>query len=331
MPKQIILNSLARKKTPRKGVANPVSSVTIKQMKLMKSFFPEAHISAKKMFELSRASYEILGYDAIMPVFSVVIESYAIGCKVDWGKIDKMPVVIDSIWNGYKDIKIKEGFLENHAIIAVLDCLSLLKNKYPDVAIIGKVFGPWTLSYHLFGIENFLIKTITNSKEVKDILAKLTEITVKFADAQIKAGADIITLADHCTKDLCSPSSYKNFLFPIHSNLAKEIKAPTILHICGDTIDRLDYICTTGLTAFHFESKVDACEATRVNNNRIILIGNINDPSTLLFGRPEDVRKEVEYAIRCGVDIIGPECAVPLLTPIANLKEITKVVRRYKA
>ena len=60
------------------------------------------------------------------------------------------------------------------------------------------------------------------------------------------------------------------------------------------------------------------------------MIGNINNPSTLLFKKPQDVRKEVQYAIKCGLDIIGPECAVPLTTPLENLKEIASATKEYK-
>ena len=165
--------------------------------------------------------------------------------------------------------------------------------------------------------------------EVKDILRKLKSITIKFARAQIDAGADIITIADHATRDLCSPESYRDFLIPIHSLLAEEIDAPIILHICGDTSDRIDYIARTGMEAFHFESKVDACHAVKVALDRIILVGNINNPTTLLFGKKEDVKKEVEYAIDCGVKIIGPECAVPLNTPLENLKEIERATKNH--
>ncbi|MDD5658391.1 MAG: MtaA/CmuA family methyltransferase [Actinomycetota bacterium] len=329
-PKEIILNILNKKKVPRCGVANPVSSITVEQMKIMNSFFPEAHYDAGKMYELSRANYEILGFDAIMPVFSVVIESHALGCTIDWGRPDMMPQILGKLWKNYDDIKINKDFLSNNAAKAVLECISLLKNNYPDVAIIGKVFGPWTLGYDLFGVEDFLIKTITNPNEVKSILNKLSKVTVRFANAQIEAGADVITVADHATKDLCSPLAYRDFLIPIHSMLVKKIKAPIILHICGDIVDRIEYICQTNVSSFHFESKVDACQAVKISNGRIKLIGNINNSSTLLFKTPKDVKKEVEYAIKCGVDIIGPECAVPLTTPLENLKEITYVTKNHK-
>jgi [methyl-Co(III) methanol-specific corrinoid protein]:coenzyme M methyltransferase len=328
-PKDLITAVLKNQKTERKAVFNPVSSATVVQMEIMDSFFPEAHFDAKKMFELSRASYEVLGYDAIMPVFSVVIEAFANGCEVDWGCPEMMPQIKGKLWKSYKDIEIKKNFLDNYAARAVLDCIGMLKSKYPDVAIIGKVFGPWTLSYDFFGVEDFLIKTIINPNEVEDMLSKLSEITLIFAQAQIDAGADFITVADHATKDLCSPMAYRDFLIPIHSMLSKEIKVPVILHICGDTLDRIDYICQTGVSFFHFESKVEAEKAVEICGGRTKLIGNINNSLTLLFKRPSDVRAQVFDAIESGVDIIGPECAVPLVTPLENLIEIAVATKDY--
>lgn len=326
---QLILDCLSQKDTFRKGVLNPVSSTTTDQMDIMGSYFPEAHTDAKKMYELSRANYELLDYDGIMPVFSVVIDAYGLGCKVDWGKIDMMPRVQGKLWKGYKDISIDKNFLDNHAIRAVLRCISMLKDSYPDLAITGKVFGPWTLSYELFGVEDFLIRTIDDPQEAEDILNKLMEVPLEFARAQIEAGADIITIADHATRDLCSPQDYKNFLIPIHKRLAKEIEVPVILHICGDTSDRIRYIAETGVAAFHFESKVDACQAVKLADGRIALAGNINNPEVLLFGSPDEVADKTRYAIDCGVNIIGPECAVPLNAPYENLKKIARVVKGY--
>ncbi len=327
--KEIILNKLSRKASDRHGIANPVSCTTITQMDIMNAYFPEAHYDAKKMYELSRAAYEVLGYDAIMPYFSVVLEAFAMGAKVNWGAPDMMPQIIGKMYKEYADIKINKKFMDNRAVIALLNCISMLKKNYPDVAVIGKVFGPWTLGYDFFGVEDFLIKTITDREEVISILNKLSEITLLFAQAQIDAGADVITVADHATRDLCSPDAYRDYLIPIHVMLAEEIKVPIILHICGDTLDRIEHICQTHVASFHFESKVDACEAAKINNKRIALIGNINNPTTLLFKRPKDVRKEVFRAIECGVDIIGPECAVPLSTPLENLIEIAVAVKSY--
>jgi len=175
-PIDIILLNLLNKqlsaggstKPPRPGIGNFVSSTTISQMDKMNSFFPDAHYDAKKMYELSRADYEILGYDMIMPVFSVVVESYAMGCSVDWGKPSMMPQIKSAIWKNYSGIDyknedIKNILLKNNAVKAVLECLYMLKKKYPNIAVCGKVFGPWTLSYHFFGVQEFLIHLFCKS------------------------------------------------------------------------------------------------------------------------------------------------------------------------
>ena len=39
---------------------------------------------------------------------------------------------------------------------------------------------------------------------------------------------------------------------------------------------------------------------------------------------------KVVYTIDCGVDMIGPECAVPLTTPLENLKEISRFAKSFK-
>jgi uroporphyrinogen-III decarboxylase len=58
-----------------------------------------------------------------------------------------------------------------------------------------------------------------------------------------------------------------------------------------------------------------------------VLIGNVNNPRTLLQGTPEDVYRQARYAIESGVEIIGPECAIPLSTPLENLKAIVAAVQ----
>jgi [methyl-Co(III) methanol-specific corrinoid protein]:coenzyme M methyltransferase len=59
------------------------------------------------------------------------------------------------------------------------------------------------------------------------------------------------------------------------------------------------------------------------------LVGNINNPETLFSKGPEEVRKEVEANLAAGVHLVGPECAIPLQTPIENLVEISRTVRDW--
>ena len=78
------------------------------------------------------------------------------------------------------------------------------------------------------------------------------------------------------------------------------------------------------MDAYHFEWQVDARMAVEKVGQSISLIGNVNNPDTLFNGTPDDVGRQVRYAVDAGVNIIGPECAIPLATPLENLKAIAE-------
>ena len=82
-----------------------------------------------------------------------------------------------------------------------------------------------------------------------------------------------------------------------------------------------------GFDAYHFEWQVDSKKAVEVINRDISLVGNIANRGVLLGGTPEDVYKQACYSIEAGVDVLAPECAVPLQTPLTNLRAIVEAAR----
>jgi [methyl-Co(III) methanol-specific corrinoid protein]:coenzyme M methyltransferase len=267
-----------------------------------------------------------------MPVFSVVQESSVLGCKIEWGAKDTWPTVwmSEPLCLGPEDLRIPRHLLTHNDTRCVLEAIKILKRQFGgEVAVIGKAMGPWTLAYHCFGLEPFLIMTVDDPGKAKRCLDRLKEVTVQFGLAQIEADADALTVPDHATGDLVSAQYYKEFLLEIHRELAARLHVPLILHICGRTVDRMDCVAQTGMAAFHFDSKNDPRESVRMMRNRIALVGNINNPVTLLSKGPAEVRQEVYQALEAGVQLVGPECAIPLTTPVENLKVIPKAVQHW--
>lgn len=328
-PKEIFLAKLRRQSASRAATGSATSIVTTDLMEKAKVFFPDAHLDPKKMAALALAGHTVLGFDNVMPLFSVWHESAALGCSMDWGQKSRMPdgrPICASISDSFD---IPTDLLLRPSCAVPLAALRILKKEIGhDVAIVGKVFGPWTLGYHVFGVEEFLISTMQEPDEVKRVMRRLIEVTVAFANAQIDSGVDAITLGDHCMRDLCSPETYRDFLLDIHRELHERISCPLILHICGDTADRLEYIRKTGLECFHFDSKVPTAEARRLAGKTLALMGGTNNISVIRNGNPEAVCQDVREKAQAGVDIIGPECAVPLDAPSANLKILTEEVKR---
>jgi MtaA/CmuA family methyltransferase len=327
-PKRRFLSGILGGRVDRKPLASVTSVANIAQMEITDAWFPEVHLDGVKMAQLAAGAFEILGFDAIMPYFSIQAEAAALGCDVNWGDRVNMPFEQKHPWQESEEVRIPSDFLESPSIKTVLDAIKILRSKYGDhVAIVGKVLGPWTLAYHTHGTQDFLIETKLDPAKVRRFLDRLKEITVLFGIAQIRAGADVLCLADHATGDLVSGKTYRDFLLPYHKEITQRLGCPMVLHICGNTYDRLDDICTSGFDAFHFDSKVDAVKAVEKVGKRISLIGNINNPEILLNGTPEQVKERTRYAIAAGVDIIGPECAIPLQTPLENLLAIGQAAR----
>jgi [methyl-Co(III) methanol-specific corrinoid protein]:coenzyme M methyltransferase len=153
------------------------------------------------------------------------------------------------------------------------------------------------------------------------------EVPIQYANAQLRAGADAVVLADHATGNLVGPYTYQEYLLPIHQEIMARIGGPVILHVCGNCADRLHLFAQSGADAYHFEWQVDAKKTVKKIGKQVSLIGNVNNPQVLFLGTPEQVYEQARYAIQAGVNIIGPECAIPLATPIENLRAIVSAAR----
>ena len=215
----------------------------------------------------------------------------------------------------------------------IFDSLALTGGSFLDLFYLQNQCapGPWTLGYHAFGIETWLISTITDPDMIKRSIEKMKGITIAFARAQLDAGADCMMIADHATRDLCSPDAYRVFLKDLHAEFAEQIPCPTILHICGDTSDRIGMIAETGLSCFHWDTKLGNAERARgLAGDRLSLMGGINNIEVLRLGTVEEVQRKCQEAMDGGIDIVAPECAVPLDAPMRNLQAIGDYIGRAR-
>ncbi|MFN0170342.1 MAG: uroporphyrinogen decarboxylase family protein [Bryobacteraceae bacterium] len=158
-----VMAALRRQSVDQPPVINPTSLATLELMDIAGASFPDAHREPEAMARLALAGHANLGYDSVMPVFSIVQESSALGCRITWGERAGWPVAKghDPAWNGPADIRIPRDWLRHPDIQCVLSAIRTLKGLVGDsAAVIGKTMGPWTLAYHCFGLENFLLMSV---------------------------------------------------------------------------------------------------------------------------------------------------------------------------
>jgi [methyl-Co(III) methanol-specific corrinoid protein]:coenzyme M methyltransferase len=321
--KERVMAAFAREPVDRAPVINPTSIITLESMNSVGLKFPDVHLDAYKMAAAAATGRDILGFDSVMPKFSVVHSAAAMGAEVDWGQGNSMPVIRRHPIKDPDQVKIPADILDRAPVKVVLDAIKLLRKRYGnEIAIIGKVFGPWTTAYNMCGTENFLIETALDPDTAVSYLEAFAPLPVMFAEAQFEAGADIILWGDHISGDLCSPLAYQKLLLPIHQRINDgwlKKKGPVILHACGYTLDRIDLIRESGFEAFHFDSRNDTKMVLEKAADKILLTGAVNNADVLLKGKPEDVKKQVFNLLDAGIALISPECAVPVMTPNANL------------
>jgi len=327
MSRQLFLDAVLRKNDSGKAVFGTPTSIACQElMGEVDAHFPEGHTDPETMARIAIAGHTTLGMDVVMPLFSVCHEAAAMGCNVDWGSDSAMPESGPPIFGGLDDIRIPDDLLTRPGCTVPLEAISLLKQRLgDDCAVCGKVFGSWTQSYHYFGVESFLIGTMDDADNTRRILDKLLPVTIEFANAQIDAGADCILVADHATRDLCAPTAYEEFVLPLHKRLAEEIKVPLMLHICGDTSDRIGFIAQSGIDCFHWDTKTGSpAYARELAGADLSLDGGISNYK-LLRATPDEIAADAVEAAKADMDIVGPECAISLMTPLENLKAISAI------
>src|ERR1051326_5508896 len=136
-----VLAALRREPVDRTPVCNPTSVATVELMDLADAYFPEANRNPELMARLAATGYTELGFDSIMPVFSIIQESSAMGCRIQWEQKDNWPTVKmrEPIFDTPDDIRIPADLLTHPDTRCVLDAIRMLRREYGDeVAIIGK-------------------------------------------------------------------------------------------------------------------------------------------------------------------------------------------------
>ncbi len=330
-PYRLVMAGLYQgRKGQRPPVANPTSIVCHGLLDAAGVRFPEAHLDPRLMADLALAGHQVAGFDAVMPEYSVDQEACALGCDIDWGDNDSMPTAKNAPFAGFGKVDVPQALMEKPSMKVVLDALGLLRKEVGgQAAIIGKVMGPWTISYHLAGTQNFLLNVgLGEYDQIRAFMDQLLPVSIAFCKAQFQAGADMVVLADHATGDLVSARHYEELLLPYHKIINREVDGPLILHVCGDCSDRLELFAEAGYHAYHFEYQVGPKRAVETVGGRMTLFGCVNNAQTLYQGSPEEVYNQAREIIKAGVDVLCPECAIPLATPLENLKAIVQAAHQ---
>ena len=191
-PRRRFLSAVYRGHVDKVPACTLSSVATIEMMDLVSAPFPEAHLDAELMARLAATAHDVLGMDTIMPVWHSQLESDALGGATEWAGKDNWPSPSRFVIAEPSDVKIPDDYLERPTMATVTGAIHLLRQRYPDVAIVGKVYGPWSVAYQMVGIESFLMDVMLDPDKVRRFLDAFLPACIMSARAQFEAGADAV-------------------------------------------------------------------------------------------------------------------------------------------
>ncbi|EKD77489.1 MAG: hypothetical protein ACD_42C00318G0003 [uncultured bacterium] len=214
-----------------------------------------------------------------------------------------------------------------------------LNNKIP---LIGFAGSPWTVATYL--VEGQSSKTFEKIKSMlyreptilRDLLQKITDVTVDYLNMQIDAGADVIMVFDSWGGVL-SPLHYQLFSLQYMQYIGEKImreqygkKIPLIFFSKGCGL-YLENIADSGCDAIGLDWTMDLARAKKSVGDRVALQGNL-DPCAL-FADHTTIQHEAKkildvYKNETGL-VFNLGHGISKETPVENVAALVETVVSY--
>jgi uroporphyrinogen decarboxylase len=256
--------------------------------------FKELVSTPEAAAEVTIQPVDALGVDAAIIFSDILVIPDAMGLPYEMVE-KKGPVFPDTIQepSGLSKIRIADPESD---LSYVTEAIHIVKKELNGrVPLIGFAGAPWTIFAYM--TEGSGSKTFSKARRLlythpemaHELLGMITESTIKYLEAQIKAGADIVQVFDSWA-GILSPEQYRNFAIPYLKKICDSIKTvPVIVFAKGAYFARKD-LSRLACSVIGLDWSMSIRRSREIIGNDKTLQGNL-DPCAL-YGTYEDIRKE---------------------------------------
>jgi MtaA/CmuA family methyltransferase len=197
-----------------------------------------------------------------------------------------------------------------------------------DKLIEGWIEGPCAEAADLRGINTLMTDFLDDPPFVRGLFDFVLEMELRFARAQMEAGAVLIGVGD-AAASLVGPAIYEEFVWPYEKRMVDGLHAMGArvrLHICGNTRRILAGIGRLGCEIVDIDYMVPLAQAREQMGPGQTLLGNIDPVRALHDGTPESVTEAIAECHRQAGPryIVGAGCEVPRDTPPENVRALAQ-------
>jgi uroporphyrinogen decarboxylase len=294
---------------------------------LTKSTIEDALRDEALLFKAMEFTVQEMGLDTFCLVADLSLEAEACGCEVSFSK-ENLPTVTSHPVGSASDlteIRVPNPSSDGRMHV-IFDTIRRISRHYTMIKV-AVVTGPFTLAAHLAGTELYL-DLRKNRQKVEAILDFSLKVATRYARELVRAGADMILLAEPVSSQL-SPRDYETFSLPRTREFISDLGKPCILHICGKTDHLLEKMCSSGAAVLSIDD-IDIRRAVNTVPKEIVLAGNIST-SSFWMSSPEGIKEETSKLLDIVKDrkefIIAPGCDLAPNTPLENILAFVRTAK----
>ncbi len=283
-----------------------------------------------------------IGHDALFAMADLCVEAEALGCSLNFPE-DNYPYVKNIVIREFSDLK-RIGIPDPKSdgrMPELLKAVRLLKkNSRGEVPVMAHVTGPLTIASRIMDIEKMLYMIVDHPARFRDLLDFCLEVSLAFAKALLKEGADgIIVFDPTASPSVLSEKIFNEFeLNPLRILFSKirEISPEAVrwYSVAGPVQNNFSILSSVSADISTVDYMVPIETAMRYSGSTVIN-GNIK-PNLFLEGNKDDIRKEAAGLLAATRSmerfILGSGCEVPLYSKaekIALLVEAAEMEKQY--
>jgi len=287
--------------------------------------------------EVTLQPVDILGVDAAILFSDILIPLEAMGMRLEFSDKEG-PILGEPIRNKSGVEKLIIPDVEEDMPF-IFDTIRILRKELEKkVPLIGFSGAPFTLATYM--IEGGSSKNFLNTKKMMFqtgavfhyLMEKLTDMTVSYLSAQIKAGAQAVQIFDTWA-GILTPGDYKQFAFPYVRKAISELKKEgvPIIYFVNNCAGLLGEIKKTGADVIGIDWRIDLSDAIKKLGKKIVVQGNL-DPCALFLPKEkiEDRVKDILWkgdAAKGHIFNLGH--GVLPQTPVENVIALVDAVHTY--
>ena len=332
--KERLKKALHHEKTDRPPCICPggmMNMITTDLMDRSGITWPEAHLNAEMMADLAQANYENGCFENVGVPFCMTIEAESMGAKITMGDRVHEPHVTEYALHSVKEWeKIRPMDMNYGRAKVVLDAIRILKSRNLDVPIIGNITGPVSTASSVMEPVIFYKELRKKREDAHKYMELVADEIIRFARAQIDAGADIIAISDPSgTGEILGPKLFEEYAVHYINRIIDHLQAEkmgVIVHICGQMRNVYAQVEMIHSDVLSFDSCVAMSDAKK-HLKKHVLMGNVST-WTLEFGNPEKVEQLAVKCWRDGSGIISPACGLGTKSPLTNIQAIRLGIRK---